>query len=89
MKLSFICIVSISLLAAFSAHAQWQENGVPVALVTGDEEAPEIISDGAGGSIIVWQTYYSYNDSPDIYAQRLDSEGYPLWPAARSGRSAA
>ena len=81
MKLSLICIVSISMLAAFSAHAQWQENGVPVAQVTGDEEWPEIISDGAGGSIIVWQTYYSYNDSPDIYAQRLDSEGYPLWPA--------
>ena len=81
MKLSFICIVCILLLASFSVHAQWQENGVPVALVTGDEESPEIISDGAGGSIIVWQTYYSYRDSPDIYAQRLDGEGYPLWPA--------
>ena len=63
------------------AHAQWQENGVPVAQVTGDERDCEIISDGAGGSIIVWQTYYSYSNSPNVYAQRLDGDGYPLWPA--------
>ena len=67
------------MLAAFSAQAQWQENGVPVSTVTGDEQDCEIISDGAGGSIIVWQTYYSYGDSPDVFAQRLDAEGYPLW----------
>ena len=70
----------MTLLLSFSyAQAQWQENGVPVSTVTGDEEHPEIISDGAGGSIIVWQTYRHPNNYPHIYAQRLDEEGYPLW----------
>jgi predicted lipoprotein with Yx(FWY)xxD motif len=81
MKTTFICMILTIVLAAFSAHAQWQENGVPVSVVTGDERDAEIISDGAGGSIIVWQTYYSYRDSPDVYAQRLDGDGYLLWPA--------
>ncbi len=67
------------MLASSYANAQWQDNGVQVAQVTGDELDPEIISDGAGGSIIVWQTRYSYSDSPDIYAQRLDGDGYILW----------
>jgi len=81
MRLTPVFSFLILVLLPLSAYAQWQENGVPVSVVTGDERDAEIISDGAGGSIIVWQTYYSYRDSPDVYAQRLDGEGYLLWPA--------
>jgi hypothetical protein len=59
-------------------HAQWQENGVTIAATTGEEEAPKIAIDGAGGAIIVWQTVYR---TPDIYAQRLDADGYIQWTA--------
>lgn len=81
MKLRALLAALCLLLAPSLSRAQWQENGVPVATVTGDEQDCEIVSDGAGGSIIVWQTYYSYLNSPDIYAQRLDGQGYPLWTA--------
>ena len=79
MKTLFISIVFFLLLAFSFAHAQWQENGVPVSVVTGDKEYPEIVSDGAGGSIIVWQTYRHTSNNPHILAQRLDGNGYPLW----------
>ncbi len=59
-------------------HAQWQENGVTVAAVTDEEEHPNIATDSAGGAIIVWQSAFRY---PDIYAQRVDADGYLLWTA--------
>ena len=81
MRHTSLWIILFLLIPFCGTQAQWQENGVPVATVTGDEYNPEIISDGAGGSIIVWQTYYNLTDSPDIYAQRLGSDGIPLWAA--------
>ena len=35
------------------------------------------ISDGSGGIILVWEDYR--NGDADIYAQRLDNSGLPLW----------
>ncbi len=72
MKNSLIC-VSICLLLAFShAHAQWQENGVPVAQVTGEEQDSEIISDGTGGAVVTWYNHFA---SPGIFAQRINGQG--------------
>jgi hypothetical protein len=39
---------------------------------------PALISDGAGGAIIAWPDRRSGTDL-DIYAQRLDANGAPLW----------
>lgn len=74
----FVYLVLTCLLLPVTSYAQWQETGVPVCTVTDDEERPCIASDGEGGAIIVWQTEYRY---PDIYAQRVDAEGYLLWTA--------
>jgi hypothetical protein len=73
-----VIIVLVAMAFSSPLHAQWQENGVTVAAATGEEEAPKIAPDGAGGAIIVWQTVYR---TPDIYAQRLDADGYLLWTA--------
>ncbi len=44
------------------------------------QEKPRIVSDGAGGAIIVWQDYRS-NSKYDVYAQRINSDGTPQWTA--------
>ncbi|HUY01502.1 MAG TPA: hypothetical protein VMV49_18205, partial [Candidatus Deferrimicrobium sp.] len=56
--------------------AQWTVNGTLISNATSYQEAPKVISDGAGGAIIAWRdsrngAYY------DIYAQRVDSNGVP------------
>jgi hypothetical protein len=57
----------------------WTANGIVVSNAAGDQSAPHIISDGAGGAMIAWQDARS--GSYDIYAQRLNSAGTPLWTA--------
>ena len=41
---------------------------------------PEIVSDGSGGAIIVWQDYRS-SSNLDIYAQKVNSSGISQWEA--------
>lgn len=57
--------------------AAWSLNGVPVAVTSGDQRAPRIVSDGDGGAIIAWWDWRGADD--DIYAQRLNSLGAPQW----------
>lgn len=55
----------------------WTQNGIPVSAAENNQIYPQLINDDAGGVIIVWQDYR--NTSADIYAQRLDQFGNPLW----------
>jgi type IX secretion system substrate protein len=55
----------------------WFTNGALVCNAAGHQYNPQIISDGAGGVVIVWQD--KRNGDFDIYAQRLDASGQPLW----------
>ena len=60
---------------------QWQTDGIPVCMAGGDQEAPDIASDNAGGAIISWQDYRTGQTSQywDIYAQRVDGSGTAQW----------
>lgn len=55
----------------------WIPNGIDVCNATGAQEKPEICSDGAGGSIIVWldKRYGEY----EVYSQRIDANGTGRW----------
>ncbi|HDR88150.1 MAG TPA: T9SS type A sorting domain-containing protein [Bacteroidetes bacterium] len=55
----------------------WNENGIPVCSAASDQQMPRIVSDGAGGAIMVWQDLRSGN--ADIYAQRVNASGEMLW----------
>ncbi len=58
----------------------WHEHGVPVCK-TADKQHQwyaAIAADGEGGAIIVWMDYRNGADW-DVYAQRMDAEGNPLW----------
>jgi len=58
-------------------------NGTVVCDATGDQVAPRIIPDGAGGMIGVWEDYRG-GSATDLYAQRMDEAGGLVagWPVA-------
>lgn len=55
----------------------WGVNGTPICTASGPQLDPVIISDDAGGAIIVWKDGRS--DGGDIYAQRVDASGVVQW----------
>jgi hypothetical protein len=61
-----------------SGAAQWAPNGVGVCLAANGQRFPQLTSDGNGGAVITWQDART-NNIPDIYAQKIDSDGSSLW----------
>ena len=57
----------------------WNAEGVPVCTHPTLQDDLNAIADGKGGVIVVWEDWR--NGNQDIYAQRLDSTGKPLWEA--------
>lgn len=57
--------------------AGWIDNGAPLCVASGEQQNPRIVSDGAGGAIVVWEDWRNFNW--DIYAQRISSTGETLW----------
>lgn len=56
----------------------WTADGAPVCTDPADQGSPPSIApDGAGGAVIAWDDYR--NADSDIYAQRIDADGNPLW----------
>ena len=73
-------LLAISAVAAGGAKAAWIKDGVAVAPPPGYLQLyPSIAPDGSGGAIIAWED--SRNGYNDIYAQRFDGYGTPLWQA--------
>ncbi len=66
-----------SLLLAAPAAAAWLPDGTPMCVLAGDQSGTRIISDGSQGAIVVWIDYRHGN--ADIYAQRVDGNGNPIW----------
>ena len=58
----------------------WQAGGVPLCAAIEDQDGPQIVSDGAGGAILTWWDSRNGNGY-DVYAQRVDGAGNPLWQA--------
>lgn len=61
---------------------QWATDGITISNISG--HLPELISDGSGGAVVVWeQTESGYMGSSYsiLLAQRIDSDGNLLWAA--------
>ena len=56
----------------------WALGGSPVCLAPGDQELPKLVADGASGAIIAWNDGRPIVED-DIYAQRLNALGLPVW----------
>jgi len=55
----------------------WAPGGVALCSEAHDQYWPDIVSDGAGGAIVVWSDYR--NGPGDIYAQRVNGAGTTQW----------
>lgn len=60
--------------------AQWTADGVALCVQPGDQYEPKLVSDGAGGAIVTWYDYRG-GSTANVYAQRVDASGTPLWTA--------
>lgn len=62
-----------------AGNSLWSANGIAVCAATAFQIFPEIVPDGFGGAIIVWNDGRSGNW--DVYAQAVDANGTLLWAA--------
>jgi predicted lipoprotein with Yx(FWY)xxD motif len=62
---------------SLSGSLLWLNNGIAICTEGSTQELPQIVSDGTGGAIVVWQDYR--NGNFDIYAQRVNSSGEAIW----------
>lgn len=60
----------------------WAQNGIPVCAAAENQMQPSLTADGQGGFIVAWRDYRNSGTSgTDIYAQRVNASGTPLWTA--------
>ncbi len=77
--LMIVSLLAASSLSIWTADSlAWVENGVPVSTALDIQEDGDAASDGAGGAIIAWKDTRS-SSFGDIYAQRVDQAGNPVW----------
>lgn len=67
-----------------SGVVRWTTDGVALSTATGSKNHPVIASDEADGAIVAW--YDSRGDSWDIYAQRVDANGFLVLTGAAAPR---
>ncbi|MBE0643400.1 MAG: choice-of-anchor D domain-containing protein [Bacteroidetes bacterium] len=83
MSKSIRLVLPIFFFASFMvAHAQWSSdpavNNV-ICRAAENQSAPRIISDGKGGAIICWHDQRATQNYYDVYAQRIDKDGFVRW----------
>jgi hypothetical protein len=59
--------------------ALWGKNGKKIIQFSGNQVDVAIVADGRNGAFITWTDYRQGDRNPDIYAQRIDPQGDPLW----------
>lgn len=60
----------------------WTADGVAICTATDEQIGPRIVADGFGGAIIAWQDARDIGTTGyDLYAQRVNASGMPLWTA--------
>jgi|GEM_PF-940572 len=60
-----------------AGNLMWTINGVPVCTLASNTIYPMAVTDDSGGVIIAWSD--SRNGLTDIYAQRLNADGFAMW----------
>lgn len=88
MKANRIGLLLVLVLTFSKPHAQWSNDPAvnnPVDTSAFSGLAPVIVSDGAGGVIVIWRAAKFSDPRPERYdfikAQRFNATGVPLWGA--------
>jgi len=64
-----------------SGVPQWTANGVALAALPNTQDSPALCSDGVGGAIVVFEDMRTIPGTNDIYAQRIERNGYWGYPS--------
>ena len=80
LRLFFCSIALLNTIHPTPTLAEWRLDGVPVSTAYSWQTANRIVSDGAGGAIVLWMDFRSLT-TYDLYAQRIDASGAPMWLA--------
>ena len=78
MKCYSVCLLII---LAANLQAQWSSDSTvnnPICTASNYQQVPQLVDDGNGGAIIVWEDSRLFNDD-NIYSQLISSDGYPAW----------
>ncbi|MBW7843922.1 MAG: hypothetical protein H3C40_14475, partial [Ignavibacterium sp.] len=78
MKCHSVCLLII---LAANLWAQWSSDSTvnnPICTASNYQQFPQLVDDGNGGAIIVWEDSRFFNDD-NIYSQLISSDGYPAW----------
>ena len=62
-----------------SGNKLMPDGGAPVCTHPADQSDIEMLTDGSGGAIIVWKDRRRDPDLHDLYVQRIDAAGQPMW----------
>ena len=57
----------------------WENGSLAVCTAKSKQTLPQVVSDGAGGAIVVWQDERNALSYKDIYGQRISGQGELLW----------
>lgn len=59
----------------------WQPGGAPVCVLSADQYAPQLVTDGIGGAVLAWTDIRAGYSLPNFFLQSLDASGAPRWAA--------
>jgi hypothetical protein len=74
--------IALRLLANGAVAPGWAANGVPLCNLLQTQDLPAVVSDRAGGAIVVWHDFRDIQNplgTYDLYAQRISASGVPMW----------
>lgn len=63
----------------------WGEKGKMVCSVSGGQDNPKIIISGSAEAVVCWEDFRDGRNNSDIYAQKFDAQGNPMWAAGGAG----
>lgn len=73
--------IAILLGGAAPAHAAWIRNGDSLCTAAGVQQNAAAVSDGSGGTIVVWRDQRNGSGNGDLYARSISSTGVLRWAA--------
>ena len=62
-----------------SGNALWTDNGTAICTANERQTDLQLVSDGSGGAIIVWEDWRGGMNNTSVYAQRINTSGSALW----------
>jgi predicted lipoprotein with Yx(FWY)xxD motif len=62
-----------------SGAVLWAADGIPISAAANNQSVPQLVPDGSGGAILVWED--NRTGTYDIYAQRVNRDGTVQWAA--------